>query len=246
MGDTLGTDLPGKKAGRKPGWRKDDPGSQNQLRRFLEGGAATRFQRKHPLPSVGDRFGELTISRVELTERGGLAGIFAQCSCGAPEHEVHLGNLLKGASTRCNKCAKKKARSTRTKFYWKHSDALPDDEHRRRLLNRLASAISRCHNIGNKGFPNYGGRGISVHEEWRKDRSTFLLYIQSVPGWDDAALDMDRIDCDGGYVPGNLRFVSRAENNLNKRSVQDLQRRVDELERRLRHCKCGAAHTVYD
>ena len=242
MGDTLGTDLPGKKAGHKPGWRRDDPGSQDQLRRFLEGGAATRFQRKHPLPSVGDRFGELTIRRIELTERGGLAGIFAQCSCGAPEHEVHHGNLLKGASTRCNKCAVKQSGKTR-KMYWKYAEIVPDDEHRRRLLNRISACNTRCRP---DGHANYGGRGIRVYEPWRKDRAAFLRYLISLPGWDVPEFEIDRIDCDGDYAPGNLRFVSRTENMLNKRSVQEMQQRIDDLERRLRHCKCGTSHEVHD
>ena len=123
---------------------------------------------------------------------------------------------------------------------------MPDDEHRSRLLNRLSAAIGRCHNERNKAYANYGGRGIKVHDAWRADRSTFLHYIGTILGWDNPNLDMDRIDCNGNYEPGNLRFISRSENNFNKRSVQEMQRRIDELERRLRHCKCGAAHEVHD
>lgn len=246
MGNARRTDTPRAQAGNKPGWRKDDPGSQDFLRRFLEGGKASRFVRKYPLPSAGDRFGKLTVVRPDFSEYGGLRGIIVKCDCGAPEHSVNFHNLRGGKTTRCNACAKFKSADSRKKFYWVHADAMPDDEHRRRLLNRLAAAIGRCHNAGNKAYANYGGRGIRVHDEWRADRSTFLHYINTVPGWDRPELDMDRIDCDGNYEPGNLRFISRSENNFNKRSVQDMQRRIDELERRLRHCKCGATHEVHD
>ena len=71
--------------------------------------------------------------------------------------------------------------------------------------------------------------------DWREDRTKFLLYVQTLPGWDDAALEMDRIDVDGNYEPGNVRFISRRENMLNKRKVPELERRIAELEARLRH-----------
>lgn len=242
MGDTQRTDTPRVQTGNKLGWRKDDPGSQDFLRRFLEGGKASRFERKHPLPSAGDRFGQLTVVRVEFSEYGGVRGVVAQCDCGAPEHRVDFHNLRSGKTTRCNTCAKRKSADGR-KMYWKYAAIVQDDEHRRRLLNRIAAAITRCRP---DGHPNYGGRGIRVHEAWRKDRAEFLRYIVTLPGWDVPELEIDRIDTDGNYEPGNLRFVSRTDNMLNKRSVQDLQRRIDELERRLRHCKCGASHEVHD
>lgn len=242
MGNTLGSDSSGEKTSRKPGWHANDPGSQDFLQRFLEGGKASRFVRKHPLPSAGDRFGQLTVVRVEFSEHGGVRSVVARCDCGAPEHSVDFHNLRGGKTTRCNACAKRKSADGR-KMYWKYASVVPDDEHRRRLLNRISAANTRCRP---DGHPNYGGRGIRVHEPWRKDRAAFLQYLVTLPGWDQPDLEMDRINTDGSYAPGNLRFVSRADNMLNKRSVQEMQQRIDDLERRLRHCKCGPAHEVHD
>lgn len=127
---------------------------------------------------------------------------------------------------------------------------MPDDAHRERLLNRLSAIITRCRSKTSKSYKHYGGRGISCYEEWIENRSKFLEYIQTLPGWDDPQLDLDRIDNDGNYEPGNIRFASKSENNKNKRHVFDLTNRIKELEEEnaalkaelesLRHCQCGA------
>lgn len=206
----------------------------------MEGGEPTRFKRKHPLPSPGDRFGELTVEC-------GLGGdrILVRCSCGAGSHVVLFANLRQGRTTRCTRCAQRKGRAT-VKKYLAYADIVPDDAQRRRLMGRFSAAVSRCHNPGNAGYGNYGARGIFVAPEWRVDKRLFLKHVVALPGWDDPRLDMDRRDVDGPYAPGNIRFVTRAVNQRNRRSVPDLQRRIAELEHRLRHCTCGATQPLHD
>lgn len=225
------------------GWSRDNPGPSGQFERFLDAGKKTRFKQKYDDPSTGDRFGEYTVVRPE--RRGDRRGAVCGCSCGT-QNFVDLSNLYSGKSTRCGKCGRKKSRETYIKKYHLYAEVMPDDEHRRRLCNRLSSAIGRCHNPNCKGFDNYGGRGITVCDEWRESKRPFLEYVQTLDGWDDPTLEMDRVDTDKGYAPGNIRFVTRQANSRNKRSITVLQRRVDELERRLRHCKCGPAPSVYD
>ena len=199
------------------------------------------FIKRVPDPSPGDRFGELTVVDSVMAQYGVAKTrcVVVQCSCGAPPHMVQLYNLLKGASTRCNSCARKAAGFWR-KDYFKYAEACPDDAHRRRLLNRLSACKNRCHNPKDRGYANYGGRGIKLYEPWRTDKAAFLRYVVTLDGWDQPNLDLDRIDVDKGYEPGNLRFVSRRENCNNKRSMRALQRRIDELEARLRHSGSGA------
>lgn len=240
VGEPRGADAEGAARNAKPGWSRDNPGPSGQFERFVDGGRATRFKRKHALPSPGDRFGELT-----CLGHDGDRTITVRCSCGARPHTVDFYNLLRGASTRCPACAKESSGATR-KLFFKYAKWIPDDEHRRRLLNRLSAAIGRCHRPRDPAFRNYGGRGISVFQEWREDRSKFCRFITTVPGWDNPSLEMDRIDVDGGYAPGNIRFVTKRENILNRRTVRDLQRRVADLEARLRHCTCGAPEQVHD
>lgn len=184
-----------------------------------------------PFPfRVGARIGEFKVLRWErhLSPGGRSFGYnpVCRCSCGW-EGFVARQNLLHGRSTRCNACAKIKASAKR---YWKYKDAMPDDTHRTRLLNRLSAAITRCHNPRNRVFPHYGGRGIQVHQLWREDRSAFLRYVQRLPGWDKPELDLDRTNNDKGYQPGNIRFATKSQNMGNKQSVLALRRRIRELE----------------
>jgi hypothetical protein len=162
-----------------------------------------------------------------------------QCSCGAPPHTVFDYNLRKGKSTRCNACAKAKTGYWR-KTYRSYADVVPDDEHRERLLNRISSCIARCHNPHDAGYSNYGGRGIFVFEPWRTDRRAFLAYLITLEGWDQPRLELDREDVDKGYEPGNLRFITRRENQGNRRTVRELQQRISELEAHIRHLERGA------
>lgn len=120
-----------------------------------------------------------------------------------------------------------------------------------RLLNRLSAIISRCRQKTCRVYSSYGGRGIDVSEKWVKDRSSFLEYVQTLPGWDNPDLQLDRINNDGNYEPGNLRFVTCKVNAGNKRKTNVLSQRIIELEKenemlrneiaRLRHSGCGAA-----
>jgi hypothetical protein len=93
----------------------------------------------------------------------------------------------------------------------------------------LSSQIGRCHNPKNAGFKHYGARGISVCKEWREDRRKFLAHCKTLDGWDNAELEIDRIDVNGNYEPGNLRFVTKSENASNKRNVSTMQKEIDRL-----------------
>lgn len=207
--------------------------------------AGGRYVGQRPRPSIGDRFGELTVIGYRLGSRGGLRAVLVQCSCGRPPHEVFDYNLHKGASTRCKVCARAQAVATR-KNWWRYADVCADDNHRRRLLNRIAAIVQRCENPKSKQYANYGGRGIRVHPAWLGDRASFLRYLLTIDGWDNAALDLDRTDNERGYEPGNVRFVTRKVNQDNRRTIAALQAEVDTLRARIRHCTCGAAQSIHD
>lgn len=245
MGEASGRCGKRQNGGLGPGWHRSDPDASDKLKRFLEGGRETRFKRKYPTPSPGDRFGELTV--IVPANNKKEHGAEVVCSCGYGPYFVTISNLRGGKSTRCRKCGRDKTHEAYIKKYKKYRDILPDDEHRRRLVNRVSAARGRCHNEKNTGFANYGGRGITVCSAWRgpEGNQNFLRYIITVEGWDVPEFDMDRIDTDDGYRPGNIRFCSRRENMLNKRSVQEMQCRIDRLEDRLRHCTCGAEKPVH-
>ena len=79
----------------------------------------------------------------------------------------------------------------------------------------------RCNNHKCKAYPNYGGRGIEVCDEWMGNFKAFYDWSMS-HGWEQG-LSIDRIDNDGNYEPCNCRWVSRRVQNNNKRSNHVLE-----------------------
>lgn len=73
---------------------------------------------------------------------------------------------------------------------------------------------NRCYNKNTIAYHNYGGRGITVREEWRKSFMSFYNYVGDAP----ANTSLDRIDNEGNYEPGNVRWATRAEQSRNKRN----------------------------
>lgn len=223
------------------GRRKSNAGSFDQNGANMAAGAATRFKRAIPAPRAGDRFGSLTVVGAEIGPAGGLLSVIVRCDCGREPHAVNISNLRSGRTTRCADCAiRASAKANRSVMRERLGD-----KHFTRLNNRAGAAVRRCHNSGDAAYRNYGGRGIEVFEPWRLDRQAFVEYLATLPGWDVPRLEMDRIDVNGNYEPGNLRFITKSANRNNQRTVHELQVRIDELEARLRHSERGAAPSFY-
>ncbi len=71
----------------------------------------------------------------------------------------------------------------------------------------------RCNSPIERNYKNYGGRGIKLQFTVNE----FVDYVVNVLQVDPRGLTIDRIDNDGHYEPGNIRFITRAKNNGNKR-----------------------------
>ena len=71
---------------------------------------------------------------------------------------------------------------------------------------------------GNADDPDYGGRGISVYPPWLEDPIAMFEYLLYEVGDRPSLATLDRIDNDGDYEPGNLRWASLSVQNANRRS----------------------------
>ena len=74
----------------------------------------------------------------------------------------------------------------------------------------------RCYEPGHKSYPDYGGRGIKVCPEWRHDFEEFYLYVGKMPTPEHS---LDRIDNNGNYEPGNVRWATATEQRRNRRNA---------------------------
>jgi hypothetical protein len=155
---------------------------------------------------TGEVFGRLTV--VELScIRNRNAVWRCRCSCGNIT-EV-LGYHLKNTnSCGCIRDEKLVARVT------KHGDTKNGGWSN--LYRTWVAVKGRCTNPNNQDWKHYGGRGIILHNEWM-DFATFKREILGAIGDRPNGMTVDRVDVNLGYIPGNLRWATMAEQNENKR-----------------------------
>jgi len=152
-----------------------------------------------PVPSANSRFGMLTFT-------GNLGRMIRNvsceciCDCGTRKY-VRLNELISGTVRSCG-CLRR--------LGGKYRNGKPFPEYCSWL-----SIMQRCYNPAHRAYPNYGGRGVSVHDEWRDDFKAFLAHIGPRP---TLGHSIDRINNDGNYEPGNVRWATMKEQARNKRT----------------------------
>lgn len=84
----------------------------------------------------------------------------------------------------------------------------------------------RCYNPNHSNYHNYGGRGIRVCKRWRESFSAFYEDMGPKPAPD---YQIDRINNDGNYEPGNCRWITPTENLRNTRRTNLDHEKVNEI-----------------
>lgn len=85
-----------------------------------------------------------------------------------------------------------------------------------RIYRIWCNMKSRCYNGNTSNYKNYGGRGITVCDEWRNDFLSFSEWAMKNGYKDD--LSLDRIDNSGNYEPSNCQWATRKQQNSNRRN----------------------------
>ena len=134
-----------------------------------------------------------------------------QCHCGNI-FEVMLIDLLKKTRylVSCKKCNDGKNH----KFNKKKLDELSNGK----IKYVLYRMIKRCYNEKSKDYKWYGGKGITVCEEWLNDTNKFVEWALN-NGY-EKGLTIDRIDPNGNYEPSNCRWVDMIVQNNNKTNLK--------------------------
>lgn len=84
-----------------------------------------------------------------------------------------------------------------------------------RLYSIYSNMKTRYYNKNNHHYPNYGGRGIRICDEWLNNFVVF--YNWAIDNGYSEGLSIDRIDVNGNYEPSNCRFITQHEQCYNTR-----------------------------
>lgn len=158
---------------------------------------------------IGKVYGRLTVVARAGKDKSGHSMFECVCECGA-KTVVARSNLTGGYTTSCG-CARKDSVSAhKTTHGGTHT----------RLYRVWRGMMERCGYPDHVSYQYYGGRGISVCEDWKSNYESFREWALN-NGYDEGAkfgeCTLDRIDVDDDYCPENCRWVSMAVQNSNKR-----------------------------
>jgi len=153
---------------------------------------------------TGKRFGRLIAIEYVIGGRW-----VCKCDCGN-EITAITNNLTRGGHTTSCGCFRLERAIEASKTHGMSSHP---------LYLVYDGIMSRCLNKKNKRHKDYGGRGITVCDEWAEDKVKFFDWAQA-NGY-EKGLEIDRRNNDGNYEPSNCRFVTPRENSLNRRKRSD-------------------------
>lgn len=129
-----------------------------------------------------------------------------RCKCGV-EKVVLRASLRSGGSRSCG-CLKLETSSSNGRMRRVHGLTKTP------LYVAWNGMIRRCYNPKCSGYKNYGGRGIMVCKRWLKSLHDFCSDMGDRPG---PEYSLDRINNDGNYEPGNVKWATKKEQSFNTR-----------------------------
>jgi hypothetical protein len=158
----------------------------------------------------GQQFDRLTVVDPE-TRKSGVRAALCRCSCGTADVLVLIKHLVHGRVRSCG-CLARDQTIERNR-----SSASRGGLTRHPLFGTWTLMVNRCHNPNAGNYRWYGERGITVHDEWRENPLSFVDYVEKNLGPRPDGMSLDRIDNDGDYEPGNIRWATQLEQVRNRR-----------------------------
>lgn len=160
---------------------------------------------------IGMRFGRLTVIDFDHTDKYGAYHWLCRCDCDENSLvSVRQWNLTSGDTRSCGCYQKEKARESSIK----HGRSSHPLHHTWRGMHQ------RCTNNHNRHWDRYGGRGISVCDEWDNFEN---FYNWSIKNGYKHGLTLDRKDNNGDYCPENCRWADQFTQANNRSTTRRIE-----------------------
>lgn len=160
---------------------------------------------------TGQRFGRLTVLGLSPKKSGRKSYWVCQCDCGN-KHLVRSDSLTSGNVQSCGCLKKEQDKINLTKFH-RHKES------HTKLHDAWLNMKARCNNKNVCSYPIYGGRGISVCDEWANSYEAFRDWSLDNGFEDNPELSIERIDVNGNYEPSNCEWILWKEQVNNRQNT---------------------------
>jgi len=152
----------------------------------------------------GQKFGRLTV--IELAGKASNKNMLWKCSCECGNSSVVASsNLVRGVTRSCGCLKAEREREANIKHGQYGTGA-----HKSWMSMRQRCLNHRC-----PAFKNYGGRGIKICARWESFENFFADMGHRPDG-----MELDRINVDGDYEPGNCRWATTLQQGRNQRKTR--------------------------
>jgi hypothetical protein len=165
----------------------------------------------HRLDLKDQEFGNITVKRFDYVDDRGHSCWVCVCKC-LPWREFTVqGYQLKRGSIQSCGCINRAGNKGNLIHGLIHHY----------LYSIRKCIIQRCYNTNNDNYKWYGGRGIKLCDKWLNSVEDFVHDILSEIGERPDSMSLDRINNDGNYEPGNLRWATAKEQSNNMGDINN-------------------------